>query len=54
MLKIYEYNGLTFQWEEGEQPSGAVEVKQSKPANKEMKPANKALRTRTKKVEADE
>ena len=31
MLKIYEVNGLTFQYEEGEQPEGAVEVKAEKP-----------------------
>ncbi len=30
MLKIYEVNGLTFQYEEGEQPEGAVEVKPEK------------------------
>lgn len=50
MLKIYEYNGLTFQWEEGEQPEGAVEVKQAAPVTKEVKPTNKARRTRTKKA----
>jgi len=37
MLKIYEYNGFTFQFEEGKQPKGAKEVKQAKPANKERK-----------------
>lgn len=31
MLKVYEVNGLTFQYEEGEQPEGAVEVKPEKP-----------------------
>lgn len=46
MLKIYEYNGLTFQWEDGEQPDGAVEVKQQK----ERKTANKARAPRTKKA----
>lgn len=45
MLKIYEYNGLTFQWEDGEQPKGAVEVKQ-----KERKTPNKARAPRTKKA----
>ena len=48
MLKIYRVNGLTFQYEEGEQPEGAVEVKQAKAATKEVKPANKARTTRTK------
>lgn len=51
MLKIYKLNGLTFQYEEGEQPAGAVEVKQAKPAAKEAKPSNKARTTRTKKAE---
>lgn len=46
MLKIYEYNGLTFQWEDGEQPKGAVEVKQQK----ERKTPNKARAPRTKKA----
>lgn len=27
MLRIYKYQGHTFQWPEGEQPAGAVEVK---------------------------
>lgn len=44
MLKRYEYNGLVFQWEEGKQPKGAVEV-----STKETKPQNKARATRTKK-----
>lgn len=47
MLKIYEYNGFTFQYEEGTQPEGAVEVKQAKTANKEAKPTNKARTTRS-------
>ena len=43
MLKIYEYNGRTYQFEEGEQPAGAVEVKAVEPLKKEApKPANKA------------
>ena len=50
MLKLYEYNGLTFQFEEGEQPKGAVEVKQAKAETKEAKPTNKARATRTKKA----
>lgn len=46
MLKIYEYNGLTYQFEEGEQPEGAKLVKQ--PEEKEAKPANKARTARNK------
>lgn len=49
MLKIYQYNGLTFQFEEGEQPKGAIEVKQ--PDAKKVKPANKLRTTRTKRDE---
>ena len=55
MLKDYIYNGLQFQFEEGFQPDGAVEVGQKntkaveppktkeapKPANKARKAANK-------------
>ena len=41
MLKIYEYNGFTFQFEEGTQPKGAVEVKQKKTQNKERKAKTK-------------
>lgn len=50
MLKTYKYNGLTFQFEEGEQPKGAVEVKQAAAKTKEVKPANKSRSTRTKKA----
>ncbi len=50
MLKIYEYNGYMFQYEEGTQPKGAVEVKQAKTANKQAKPTNKARTARTKKA----
>jgi hypothetical protein len=46
MLKRYIVNGLEFQYEEGTQPKGAVEVKPEKkaaePLNKAVKPANKA------------
>lgn len=46
MLKIYIVNGLTFQFEEGEQPEGAVEVVEKKkavdPSDKAVKPANKS------------
>lgn len=60
MLKIYKYNGLTFQFEEGTQPEGAVEVKTETPAkkmvekkaaepkSKAVKPANKARKAATK------
>lgn len=55
MLKIYEFNGLTYQFEEGEQPDGAVEVKKkaepskkAEPAAKAVKPANKAKAVKTK------
>jgi len=52
MLKIYEYKGLTFQFEEGEQPDGAVEVKKkaepSEKAAKVVKPANKSRAVKTK------
>ena len=49
MLKVYEYGGLTYQFEEGEQPAGAVEVKTDegerpkarKTANKQVKPLDK-------------
>ena len=52
MRKIYEYNGYHFQYEEGTQPEGAVEVRpEKKPDAKQVRPANKARRTRTKKVE---
>lgn len=50
MLKVYRVNGLTFQFEEGEQPNGAVEVEEQ-PKAKERKVANKARSTRTKKAE---
>lgn len=39
MLKIYKVGDLTFQFEEGQQPAGAVEVE---PKAKAAKPANKA------------
>lgn len=49
MLKIYKYNGRTFQYEKGEQPEGAVEVKAEPPkADKTVKPANKAKAVKTK------
>lgn len=46
MLKRYIVNGMEFQYEEGEQPAGAVEFKPEEKAeeqlNKAVKPANKA------------
>ena len=50
MLKIYAINGRKYQFEEGKQPEGAVEVirtvepseKAAEPKNKAVKPANKA------------
>lgn len=46
MLKIYEYGGRTFQFEEGRQPEGAVEVKKAEPKNKAIKPANKVAKAK--------
>lgn len=57
MLKIYAYRGRTYQFEEGEQPAGAVEVvketvkpseKAEEPENKSVKPANKRRAVKTK------
>lgn len=43
MLKEYMINGKTWQFEEGEQPEGAVELKKAvKPSDKAVKPANKS------------
>ena len=57
MLKIYDYRGQKYQFEEGEQPDGAVEAKTvtppekvaempeekaKAPANKAQKPSNKS------------
>lgn len=52
MLKIYRYNGYTFQYEEGKEPAGAVEVKQAKTQNKARTAQNKSRTTR-KKVDND-
>ncbi|MDD6996505.1 MAG: hypothetical protein PUI21_01575 [Collinsella sp.] len=49
MLKVYEYGGMTYQFEEGEQPAGATEVKADdgerpkarKTATKQVKPLDK-------------
>ena len=42
MLKQYVIGGLQYQYEEGTQPEGAVEVKKAKPKTKAVKPKNKA------------
>ena len=41
-MKIYEHNGSRFQYEEGKQPEGYVEVKAHKPKNKSQQGDNKA------------
>lgn len=46
MLKIYKVGQLTYQFEEGEQPDDAVEVKPT--AVKAVKPVNKSRKTTTK------
>lgn len=48
MLKIYEYNGLTFQFEEGQQPAGAVEVKPAEAPTKPAEAPEKQAETETK------
>ncbi len=47
-LKQYIVGGFTFQYEEGEQPAGAVEVKSEKAETKARTTANKARATRNK------
>jgi hypothetical protein len=42
-LKIYEYKGATFQFDDSDVPDGAVEVKAASMANKSVKPENKAV-----------
>lgn len=43
MLKNYEWKGLQWQFNEGEQPADAVEVEKAvEPSEKAVKPANKA------------
>ena len=49
MLKIYEYNGHTYQYEEGTQPEGAKLVEE--PKAKKRTTANKSRKTTTKKGE---
>lgn len=52
MLKNYMWRGVEWQFEEGEQPEGAVELKPTKkaaaPQNKAVKPANKARKAANK------
>lgn len=50
MLKRYIYKGKEWQYEEGEQPKGAVELrpKAAEPLNKAVKPANKNRAVRKK------
>lgn len=59
MLKIYFYNGKTYQFDDANAPSGAVEVVNTKPTAtakaekkepeaKAVKPANKSKGTKTK------
>jgi hypothetical protein len=45
MLKDYIVNGKQFQFEEGTQPEGAVEVKAVEPSTKAVKPVNKSRKT---------
>ena len=40
--QIYEFGGLTYQFEEDTQPAGAVEAKKPTAPAKSRKPANKA------------
>ena len=50
MLKQYIINGKQYQYKEGEQPEGAVELKKAvEPSNKAKKPANKARKAVRKK-----
>lgn len=53
MLKSYLWRGVEWQFEEGEQPAGAVELKPTKkaaePLNKAVKPADKSRKVVRKK-----
>ena len=42
-LKIYEYNGGTYQFDDSDVPDGATEAKAEKPSNKSATPTNKAV-----------
>lgn len=48
MLKEYIVDGRQYQYEEGTQPEGAVEVKKAEPSDKAVKPANKRKAVKTK------
>lgn len=52
MLKEYIYNGVQYQFTEGDQPEGAVELKAQPPEKvaqtKVVKPANKAKAVKAK------
>lgn len=49
MLKHYIINGKEWQFEEGEQPAGAVELKKAEtPPDKAAKPANKSRKVKSK------
>lgn len=52
MLKEYLYNGAQYQFAEGEQPEGAVELKAKPPEKaaqtKVVKPANKSRAVKNK------
>lgn len=50
-LKIYKVGELTYQYEEGKQPTGAVEVKTTKPQAKQRTPRNKSRKTTDKAAE---
>lgn len=52
MLKLYRYNGGTFQFDDSAVPEGAVEFKAPKPAESKAAPApkNKAVKPATKKA----
>lgn len=53
MLKRYRYKGLTFQWEEGKAPEGAVELeaeeRKAPEAKEKPAPRNKARSAANKK-----
>ena len=51
-LKIYRVGELTYQFEEGTQPAGAVEIKAQRPQTKQRTPRNKQ-RTPKNKAAAD-
>lgn len=48
MLKIYKYNGYTFQFEDGDVPDGAVLYEPNKEKKKAVDPSNKAKKTANK------